>query len=49
MHKGIVKVKAINEVEALKAKENGGDKVIVAEISGAGLLDLEPWGRKMEL
>ncbi|MEM4043363.1 MAG: hypothetical protein QXU60_03025 [Sulfolobales archaeon] len=79
VHKGIIKARAIDKVEALKAgalvmslenfvpasestyaikvaidgalkaRENGEDKVIVAEISGAGFLDLEAWGRKLEL
>ena len=35
--------------EALKAKETGEEKVIVAEISGNGFLDLEAWGRKLEI
>jgi len=33
--------------EALKAKETGEEKVIVAEISGNGFLDLEAWGKKL--
>jgi len=33
--------------EALKAKETGEERVIVAEISGNGFLDLEAWGRKL--
>jgi tryptophan synthase beta chain len=79
VHKGVVKVKAIDEIEALKAgalvmslenfipapessyaikvaidealkaKETGEDKVIVAEISGNGFLDLEAWGKKLGL
>jgi tryptophan synthase beta chain len=79
VHKGVVKVIAIDEIEALKAgvlvmslenfipapessyaikvaidealkaKETGEDKVIVAEISGNGFLDLEAWGKKLGL